>query len=247
MNETRSPSKKLNRITAAILTVAFLGFIFAAFFSMLIQDHAALLHSVQMTADLKKALPEHADRLDRLAARINSFTATIAENMWLKEDMGYVNSAFQYALGKKVINTGAQNMITLTDGHLYDLADYKPLQGNARDIVDLADTAFAGIPFLFTYEHPTLYDASLLPAGYEALDHSAQMADETLAVLREGGVRVLDSRDVLPGSGQDMNDLLMVADQHWSTLAAIVMGQAIAGKVNEMTGAELDQIGRAHV
>ena len=240
MNETKSPSKKLNRATAAILTVAFLGLIFTAFFSMLIQDHAALLHSVQMTADLRKTLPEHADQLDRLSARINSFTATIAEKMWRKEEMGYVNSAFQYALGKRVINTGSQNMITLTDGHLYDLADYKPLQDNARDIVELANTAFAGIPFLFTYEHPTLYDQSLLPAGYEALDHSARMADETLAVLREGGVQVLDSRDVLPGCGIDMNELLMVTDQHWSTLAAITMAQAIAGRINEMTGAGLD-------
>ena len=34
MNNT--PSKKVSRITAAVLTVAFLGFIFAAFFSMVI-------------------------------------------------------------------------------------------------------------------------------------------------------------------------------------------------------------------
>ena len=239
MNENNS-SKKLNRITAAVLTVAFLGLVFTAFFSMLIQDHAVLLHSVQMTPELKKTLPPHADRLDRLSARITSFTATIAEHMWQKEGMGYINSAFQYTLGKKVINTGAQNMITLTDGHLYDLADYKPLERNARDIVALAEGPLAGVPFLFTYEHPTLYDQSLLPAGYEVLDHSARMADEALATLRGEGITVLDSRDVLPYCGQDMNDLLMVTDQHWSTLAALTMARAIAGEINAMTGANLD-------
>ena len=57
--------------------------------------------------------------------------------MWLKDDMGYVNSAFQYALGKKVINTGSQNMIRLTTGHLYDLNNYKPLEDSARSIADL--------------------------------------------------------------------------------------------------------------
>ena len=240
MNDSKTPSKKLTRITAGILTAAFLGFIFVALGMMLWQSHHELLNSVRMTKDLKATLPEHADRLDRLAARINSFTAAIGENMWLKDDLGYINSGFQYALGKRVINTGSQNMITLTDGHLYDLADYKPLTDSARDIVTLSRTTFSGIPFLFTYEHPTLYDAGMMPAGYGALDHSAQMADEVVAALRDSGVRVLDSRDVLPVSGYDMNDLLMVTDQHWSTLAAITMAQAIAGELNDMTGAGLD-------
>ena len=234
------PSKKLTRVTALILTVAFLGFIFTALGAMLLGHGREILRSVQMTAELKATLPRGADPLDRLAARISSFTSAISENMWLKEDMGYINSAAQYALGKKVINTGSQNMITLTDGHLYDLVDYKPLQKNARDIAELARTTLSGIPFLFTYEHPTLYDQAIMPAGYEALDHSAQMADEAVATLREEGIRVLDSRDVLPNCGIDMNDLLMVTDQHWSTLAAITMARAIAEEVNDMTGAGVD-------
>lgn len=234
------PSPKLARVTAAALTVLFLGFVFAAFFTMLVRDHDALLHSVQMTPELKKTLPKHADPLDRLSARISSFTSTISDKMWMKEDMGYVNSAFQYALGKNVINTGSQNMIRLTTGHLYDLADYKPLEKNAGDILVLRDEAFPDIPFLFVYEHPTLYDDAMMPAGYGALDHSAEMADEVTAALREGGVRVLDSRDVLPASGHALNDLLLVTDQHWSTLAAITMAGAIAGELNDMTGAGLD-------
>ena len=237
---SNTPSKKVTRVTAAILTVAFLGFVFFAFFAMVIGNTHELVHSVQMTSDLKKSLPAHPDRLDRLSARINGFTSTIAEIMWHKDEMGYINSAFQYALGKKVINTGSQNMIALNDGHLYDLCNYKSLTENALEIAELRRTVLAGLPFLFTYEHPTLYDASLLPAGYEALDHSAQMADEAVATLRGQDIRVLDSRDVLPHCGRDMNDLLMVTDQHWSTLAAITMAQAIAGELNDMTGAGLD-------
>jgi len=238
MNNT--PSKKVSRITAAVLTVAFLGFIFVAFFSMVVGNPHELARSVQMTSDLKKTLPKHPSRLDRLSARISGFTSTISDIMWHKDEMGYINSAFQYALGKRVINTGSQNMITLTDGHLYDLSNYKPLTENALEIAELRRTTLAGLPFLFTYEHPTLYDQSLLPAGYEALDHSARMADEALAALRGQDIAVLDSRDVLPYCGRDMNDLLMVTDQHWSTLAAVTMAQAIAGRLNEMTGAGLD-------
>lgn len=238
MNNT--PSKRVSRITAAVLTIAFLGFIFVAFFSMVVGNPHELARSVQMTSDLKKTLPKHPSRLDRLSARISGFTSTISEIMWHKDEMGYINSAFQYALGKRVINTGSQNMITLTDGHLYDLSNYKPLTENALEIAELRRTTLAGLPFLFTYEHPTLYDQSLLPAGYEALDHSARMADEALAALRGQDIAVLDSRDVLPYCGHDMNDLLMVTDQHWSTLAAVTMAQAIAGRLNEMTGAGLD-------
>ena len=137
MDKTPTKGKTLARITAAILTVAFLGFILTAFFTMVIGNHHELVHSVLMTPELKATLPEHPDKLDRLAARIHGFTAAIAENMWLKDEMGYANSAFQYALGKKVINTGSQNMIRLTTGHYYDLADYKPLQGNAEEIVEV--------------------------------------------------------------------------------------------------------------
>lgn len=232
--------KRLNRILSGVLTVAFLGFVFVAFFTMVVQNHEALRHSVQMTPELKKTLPEHADRLDRLSARINSFTSAIASNMWLKEDMGYANSAFQYALGKRVINTGSQNMIRLTTGHLYDLADYKPLRGNAEDIAALRKTTLGDYPFLFVYEHPTLYDAAMMPAGYEALDHSAQMADEVLDALRGEGIPVLDSRTTLTACGEPLDDLLMVTDQHWSTLAAITMARAIAGELNALTGASLD-------
>jgi hypothetical protein len=238
MNNTLS--KKVTRVTAAILAIAFLGFIFTAFFAMVVGNREELVHSIRMTPAVKKALPKGAGPLDRLAARINGFTSTISEIMWHKDEMGYINSAFQYGLGKRVINTGSQNMITLTDGHLYDLADYRSLEGNALEIADLRNTTLAGIPFLFTYEHPTLYDAGLMPAGYERLDHSARMADEAIATLRGKGIDVLDSRDVLPNCGRDMNDLLMVTDQHWSTLAAITMAQAIAGRLNEMTGAGLD-------
>ncbi|MBR6891083.1 MAG: hypothetical protein IKN05_08845, partial [Clostridia bacterium] len=238
MNKT--PSKTLSRAVAAVLAAAFLGFVFTAFFTMLIQSGDALRSSVQMTPTMKKTLPANPDRLDRLSARINGFTSAAANNMWLKDDMGYVNSAFQYALGKKVINTGSRNMIRLNTGHLYDLTDYKSLAGNAGDIVALRNTALKDYPFLFVYEHPTLYDPAMLPEDYAALDHSAEMAGEVLSALRSEGIPVLDSRDVLPDCGLPMNELLMFTDQHWSTLAAIVMGRAIAGRLNELTGAGLD-------
>ena len=76
-------SKTLHRVTAAVLTVAFLGFVFAAFGAMIANNGRDILKSVQMTDDMKATLPAHPSRLDRLAARINGFTAGIADAMWL--------------------------------------------------------------------------------------------------------------------------------------------------------------------
>lgn len=230
----------LRRGTAAVLTVLFLGFIFVATGATLVSHSRELLRSVQMDADMRAKLPKNAGALDRLAARINGFTAGIADVMWHKTELGYVNSAFQYGLGKRMINTGAQNMLTLTTGHLYDLNDYRDLTGGARNIAKLRRTALRDYPFLFVYEHPTLYDPAMMPEGYAPLDHAGEMADEAVAALRSEGIEVLDSRDALPNSPHALNDLLMVTDQHWSTLAAITMGQAIAGELNDMTGAGLD-------
>ena len=238
--EKKTESKALNRVVAGMLTLAFLGFVFVVLINTVIANGADIPPAIRLTPELKKTLPENATRLDRLSARINSFTAEIAGDTWKKTEMGYVNTAFQRALGKRMINTGSQNMLTLNTGHLYDLSPYVSLKEGAQGIVELTDTTLEGLPFLFVYEHPTLYDDAMMPAEYAALDHSAEMADEALAVLREGGVRVLDSRDVLPGCGYALDDLLMVTDQHWSTLAAIVMGQAIAGEVNDMIASELD-------
>ena len=233
-------SKTLHRVTAAVLTILFLGFVFLNLGMSLKEGGQDIRKAMQMNREMRATLPEHPTVLDKLAARINGFTTGISNAIWLKEEMGYANSAVQYALGKRLINTGSQNMLTLNTGHLYDLNDYRDLSGNAADIAELRRTVCGDYPFLFVYEHPTLYDDAMMPEAYAPLDHSKEMADAVTAQLRSEGIQVLDSRDVLPQSGYALDDLLMVTDQHWSTLAAIVMAQNIAGELNDMTGATLN-------
>ena len=232
--------KKLTRVIAAILTVAFLGFVFTAFGAMLLESGTEIYDSTRLMSQLKAYLPADWNQFDLLQARISSFTSTVADKMWLKEDMGYVNSGFQYGLGKRLINTGSQNMLTLTTGHLYDLQPDRDLSGALAEIVDLRNGQLADKPFLFVYEHPTLYDDAMMPAGYGALDHSADLAETVVGTLTDAGIDVMDSREVLNASGVPLNDLLLVTDQHWSTRAAITMAQAIAERLNAMTGAALD-------
>lgn len=232
--------KKLNRVLSGGLTVLFLGFIFVALGAMLVTEGGEIYKAATKMTELKAYLPEDYDALDMLNARIQSFDSQIADSMFMKEEMGYANSAFQYALGKKMITTGGRNMVTLNTGHLYDLEEYMPMEESAREIIDLKNSMPEDLPFLFVYEHPVLYDDSMMPEGYDKLDHSKQIADEVTAYLREGNVNLLDSRDILPASGHALEDLLMYTDQHWSTLSAMTMARSIAEKINEMDGANLD-------
>ena len=148
-------SRTLNRAVAAILTVAFLGFVLTAFVVMVTGHFQDLRKSIQLTDEKLALLPDSANPLERLSGRINGFTAEIADDMWLKKELGYVNSAFQYALGKRMINTGSQNMVRLNTGHLYDLNPYKDLSKNAADIIEQRDTVMKDYPFLFaTQWHP---------------------------------------------------------------------------------------------
>ena len=240
-NDANRGSKRVTRAVAGVLTIAFLGLVFTAFGAMMLHDGRDIIGSARKLTALQPYLPEKWNQLDLLQARVSSFTAKISDVMWGKREMGYVNSGFQYALGKRVVNTGASNMIRLNTGHFYDLMQYKDLRPNAEEIAALRKTTLKDTPFLFVYEHPTLYDPDrMMPADYAPLDHSAQMAEEAVAALRAEGVEVMDSREVLNGSGVPLDDLLMFTDQHWSTRAAITMAQAIARRVNDMTGAGLD-------
>ena len=231
---------KLNRAVAIVLTVAFLGFIAVMGVMTAATGGTAIMNAARRMDSLSAYLPERWDAFDLLQARVSSVQAALPESMWLKTPMGYANSGFQYALGKRMINTGSQNMVTLTTGHLYDLMDARDMHSAADEVIALRNReSLARLPFLFVYIHPTLYDDAMLPIGYDALDHSAEMADEVTALLREGGIEVMDSRDLIP-DGQPLADYLLYTDQHWSALAALTTAHAVAERLNAMTGAGLD-------
>ena len=181
----------------------------------------------------------NASAWDRLAARVRSLDDYLASNVYLSDELGYLNSSFQYALGKRMITTGSQQMLTLNSGHLYDIQDFVSMESAAQNIVDMQNTA-GDIPFLFVYEHPTIYSDTQMPAGYDVLDYSDEIAEDITSRLSEAGVDMIDSRDVLTSSGLEITDYLMYTDQHWATRAAIVMVQSIAQRVNELTGADMD-------
>ena len=132
-----------------------------------------LYKSVTRMKQLKAYLPEEPDILDNISARVSSFDSTLNNVLWKKDELGYFNSSFQYALGKKIITTGSTKMLTLPTGDLYDLPVYEDLSDMTGEIIAFADTLEK--PFLFVYEHPTTYEGNRPTGGYEELHMTLEL------------------------------------------------------------------------
>ena len=242
MNQTK-PDKK-NRLQLRIdivLTVLFLAVIFFMGAMTLLTD----FHGIYVAATDQKKLAAYVDDIDTcspwdyFAARIRSVDNYLAANIYGATELGYANSSFQYALGKRMINTGSSQMLTLNSGHLFDLQNYVSMESAVQNIQDMRAAA-GDVPFLFVYEHPTIYSPDQLPAGYDVLDYSDEIAAEIVSRMSETDIPMLDSREVLTATGLDLSEYLMYTDQHWATRASLIMAQRIAQELSGMTGIDLD-------
>ena len=224
-----------------VLTVLFLLVIFYFLLGSVFLDDGLLGHAFYMKylSDYLED-PDDYTAWELVEASIHSLDNYIASNIHGTDALGKVNSSFQYALGKRLVSTGGTQMIRLKTGHLYDMVSAKSMEPARQDIVNMREIVTEDIPFLFVYEHSTLYDEEAqMPEGYEVLDHSAQEADEILDLLSKSGIDVMDSREILMSTGLPLDELLMYTDQHWSTRAAIIMAQSISERVEEMTGIDM--------
>ena len=239
MNAPEKPGKLQLRIDI-ILTVLFLAVIFFMGAMTLLTD----FHGIYVAATDQNKLAAYVGDIDDcsawdyFAARIRSVDNYLAGNVYGATKLGYVNSSFQYALGKRMINTGSSQMLTLNSGHLYDIQNYVSMEGAVQNIQDMR-VAAGEIPFLFVYEHPTIYSAGQMPAGYDVLDYSDEIAAEIVERMSRTDIPMLDSRDVLTATGLDLSQYLMYTDQHWATRASLIMAQRIAQELSDMTGIDL--------
>lgn len=224
-----------------VLTVLFLITIFFFGIMTVATDFEGIDKAATTISKLTPYLddPEDYSTWDLLSASIRSVDNYIAGNIYGHTELGYMNSSFQYGLGKRMINTGGQQMITLNSGHLFDLQNEMSMEKAAENIVAMKAAVPEGTPFLFVYEHPTVYSADQMPDGYGVLDYSDEIADDAVSRIREAGIDLLDSREILPASGLELTDYLMVTDQHWATRAALTMAQRITEAAAEKTGIAL--------
>ena len=237
-------SEKTNRLQYRIdiiLTALFLVTIFVFGVMTVATDWEGIYNAGRSLGRLVSYMDDPVDysQWDLFCARIRSVDSHLASNVFASTELGYLNSSFQYAIGKRLINTGATQMLTLDSGHLFDLQNYVSMDTGVDNIQSMANTVPQGTPFLFVYEHPTVYADNKIPEGYNVLDYSEEIAAEITEKMAPTGIEMLDSRDILPASGVPMEEYLMYTDQHWSTRASLIMAQSIAEKASELTGIDL--------
>ena len=221
-----------------VLTVLFLLTIFYFLYATIVYENGLWGHTFYFDY-VSQFLEDPTDysAWDLIEASKNSLDNFISENIHGTKTLGRVNSAFQFALGKKMVNTGGTQMIRLNSGHLFDMQDKMSIESAERDILDMRAIVPEGTPFVYVYEHSTLYDeAAQMPSGYEFLNYSIRSADELVQRLRADGVEVIDSRDIFAESGATLEEFLLYTDRHWSTRAAMIVAQRVAEYVQEATG-----------
>ena len=146
---------KLQKGIDCFLAVFLLVTIFAFGYKTISESWEPLYNSARYLSRLKTYMPEDYDALDMLTARIRSVEDELNEVLWHKTELGYLNSTFQYSLGKNMINTGSSEMITLPSGALYDLPAYVDTTHQTDEVLAFFDTL--KVPHLFVFEHPTTY------------------------------------------------------------------------------------------
>ena len=127
-----------------------------------------------------------------------------------------------------MINTGSSEMITLPSGG--SVRSCRPTwtpPTRPSEVLAFFDTL--EVPHLFVFEHPTTYGDNQPQGDYALLDKGAQMSDEIVSRLRQGGAAVLDSRDIL--AGENLSRIVMRTDQHWTYYAALRVARAVAAEI----------------
>lgn len=234
-------TKRLQYRIDIVLTALFLVTIFVFCIMTVATDWEGIYNAGRVLGRLVNYMDDPVDYSvwDLFCARIRSVDDYLASNIFASTELGYLNSSFQYGIGKRLINTGASQMLTLESGHLFDLQNYVSMDNGVANIVAMEEIVPDDTPFLFVYEHPTVYADNQIPDGYDVLDYSEEIAAEISEKMAATGLNMLDSRDILPVSGVPMEDYLMYTDQHWSTRASLIMAQSIAEKATELTGIDL--------
>ena len=236
-------TKKLQKRLDIILTFFFLAVICFMGVMTVATDFDGLHKAFGQRKKVKAFLEdqENYTQWDFLEARVKSLDNYLSGNVYMSDELGVLNSTLQYAMGKRMITTGGASMLTLNTGHLYDLQDYVSMDEAAHNIEQMKQNC-ADTPFLFLYEHPTIYDyEQQMPAGYEALDYSREIADEIVEKTRALGIDTIDSREVLTASNTPLEEYLMYTDQHWSTKAALILARELLPELSEMTGTTLNE------
>lgn len=241
MNDANKTTR-VQRIVAIVLTVIFIPALFGFGIYGVVSDFDSVVESLRFyKARAFLEDKENPDFFSLVHARIQSLQGQLGETIPLKDELGYLNAGAQYAIGKRMVVQGSEQLLSLPDGQIYNITTRETLEAETREIVALYEQLDGRVPFLFAYVSPQFYEGSMdMPAGYDVIDRGEELADEVLSIVREAGIDALDSRDFFENTPYTDNDLVLKTDMHWTTLAALTAAPIYADEINRLTGSNLD-------
>lgn len=222
---------KIQKFCRWLVVVLFIAMIFIGCIGTVASYPHKLYDSVTKHSITDQYMGDNPTVFERVKARFLSFENTVNSYLFGRDAGLTVNIALQNAIGKEILQFGADRMVTLNTGHLYDIVNETDVSVELNKVIEAKNTLFADIPMVYVYAQSTLYDEAMLPEGVKMLDHNMALADEIVATLKDAGVEVIDSREVLKDCGYPMEELLLYSDQHWSSKAALVMAQEVAANL----------------
>lgn len=227
---------------AAVLTAAFLGTVFAFCLTGLLRDPPKLIKAVQYTRASKFLAPggRDTDFFDMTQARIASLQDRLEGYLPASDALHVANASFQYALGKRMVVVGADQMLKLPNGQLYYITSRQSLAEEADELGNFLESLPEDLPRFYSWVHPGFfYGGQPMGEGYSQVDTSDELADQVLSRIRAGNMVALDSREFLSDRGYTSDELELKTDKHWTTLAALLTARTYGEMLETLTGVDL--------
>ncbi len=187
-------------------------------------------------------LTEDSDVFDNIAARVYKLNYNTEKRLWGRDFLRHLSAKAQMLPGKRLINIADYDMIRLTTGGWYTMAQGAYDPEPARQLTDYA--AVIGKKFgarsILSYCHCALFEDGLLPAGSEVYDNNNEYADRVLADFRAAGVAASDSRETYRRYGLTMKESVNKSDLHWTHLMALYAAWDTVKELNAAYGLTLD-------
>lgn len=222
---------KIQKFCKWLVAVLFIVLIFTVFIGTVVSYPNKLIESVTRHSITDQYMGDDPTIAERIKARFLSFENTVNTYLFGRDAGLTLNIALQESLNKDILQFGESRMVTLDSGHLYDLVDDVDVSEQLDNVIAAKNELFGDIPMVYVYAQSTLYDESALPENVAMLDHNMEIAEEVIATLRDAGIEVIDSREVLNHCGYPLEELILYSDQHWSSKAALVIAQEVAANL----------------
>lgn len=168
-------------------------------------------------------------------ARIKSLNGAIDINLFSKSFFQSFNVKFQLLIGKEMLSYGSRTMVKLNGGQLYDIQPDADVTDDLNKMEALNKAlSERGIPMLYVYMHSELYEDDMLPTGIQ--DYNNKVAGDIVNGLRERGITVIDSRDVMNDYGLSLDQVVYRTDQH----CAIPLNFSVHSEIVKYLNGELN-------